>query len=115
MVGYQYFEGVDLMEIEGFSQSPIANTTYYASCEIANCKSTRVATHQVNVNSTSSSLTANISSGTSLFQSTQTLIASNKVSSPANVTYKAGNSITLNTGFEAQNGSIFLAQIQGCN
>ncbi len=98
-----------------FSQSPIANTTYYASCEIANCKSTRVATNQVNVNATSSSLTSNISNGTSQFQSTQTLIASNKVSSPANVTYKAGNSVTLNAGFEALIGSIFFAQIQGCN
>ena len=98
-----------------FSQSPITNTTYYASCEIANCKSTRVATNQVNVNATSSSLTSNISSGTSQFQSTQTLIASNKVSSPANVTYKAGNSVTLNAGFEALIGSVFFAQIQGCN
>ena len=107
--------GTELGSGTAFSQSPIANITYYASCEIGNCKSTRVATNQVNVNATSSSLTANISSGTSLFQTTQTIIANNKVSSPANVTYKAGNSITLNAGFESLIGSIFYAQIQGCN
>jgi hypothetical protein len=61
------------------------------------------------------SVTSNISSGTSIVQAAQTINASNKVISPAKVTYKAGNSFSLNTGFEAQTGSVFVAQIQGCN
>ncbi|WP_460470845.1 3-coathanger stack domain-containing protein [Emticicia fontis] len=41
--------------------------------------------------------------------------ADNKIISPANVTYNAGKSIVLNPGFESATGSVFKAQIQGCN
>lgn len=99
----------------GLSQTPSSSTTYYASCEDTNCKSIRVATNQVTVVPLINSVTTNISAGTSEIQATQTIDATNKIISPANVTYKAGNSISLNTGFEAQTGSVFLAQIQGCN
>jgi hypothetical protein len=99
----------------GFSQTPTANTTYYAACENSSCKSTRVATSQVTIVQTTAIITTDITSGTSILQAAQTITASNKIISPANVTYKAGNSISLNTGFEAQNGSVFFAQIQGCN
>ncbi len=107
--------GVALGTGTAFSQSPSSNTTYYTACENGNCKSNRVATNLVNVVQTTFPITSNIPNGTSILQATQTITANNKVFSPAIVTYKAGNSITLNTGFEAQNGSIFLAQIQGCN
>lgn len=99
----------------GFSQSPTTNTIYYVACENGNCKSSRVATNQVTILPIINSISANISTGTSVLQATQTIDATNKIISPANVTYKAGNSISLNTGFEAQAGSVFLAQIQGCN
>ena len=99
----------------GLSQTPSSTTTYYASCEDATCKSLRVATSQVTVVPVTNSVTAAITSGTSVIQATQTINATNKVISPSKVTYKAGNSISLNTGFEAQTGSVFLAQIQGCN
>jgi photosystem II stability/assembly factor-like uncharacterized protein len=61
------------------------------------------------------SLTANISSGTSTEQASLQINASNKIISPANVTYNAGKSILLNPGFESGAGSIFKAQIQGCS
>ncbi len=99
----------------GLSQTPASSTTYYASCEDANCKSTRVATSPMTVIPLTNTVTTNISTGTSVIQATQIINASNKIVSPANVTYKAGSSISLNTGFEAQNGSVFLALIQGCN
>jgi hypothetical protein len=99
----------------GLSQTPASSITYYASCEIVNCKSARVATNQVTVLPQTNSITSNISTGTSILQASQTINASNKIISPANVTYKAGNSISLNSGFEAQTGSVFVAQIQGCN
>ncbi|AFK04596.1 hypothetical protein Emtol_3468 [Emticicia oligotrophica DSM 17448] len=99
----------------GFSNSPASATTYYSSCENGSCKSTRIATSQVILAPTSSTLTSNFSSGTNAIQTIQTIIATNKIISPAKTTYKAGNSISLNNGFEAQNGSVFLAQIQGCS
>ncbi|MDZ7935267.1 MAG: hypothetical protein U5M51_09940 [Emticicia sp.] len=46
-------------------------------------------------------------------KATTTINASNKVTSPANVTYQAGNSILLTPGFES--GAVFKAEIQGCN
>ena len=60
-------------------------------------------------------LTTNITSGTNTFKALQTIVASNKVMSPAIVNYQAGNSISLNAGFEAQNGAVFSALIGGCN
>jgi hypothetical protein len=107
--------GTSLGTGTGLSQTPVSTTTYYASCEDANCKSLRVATSQVTVIPLTNSVTTNISIGTSVLQATQTIDATNKIISPANVTYKAGSVISLNTGFEAQTGSVFLAQIQGCN
>ena len=107
--------GASLGTGTGLSQTPASTITYYASCEIVNCKSARVATSQVTVLPQTNSVTSNISTGTSIVQAAQTINASNKVISPAKVTYKAGNSISLNTGFEAQTGSVFVAQIQGCN
>ncbi|GAB3505954.1 reprolysin-like metallopeptidase [Emticicia fontis] len=98
----------------GLSQSPTANTTYYATCESGNTKSSRVATSTVLVNAPAVNLTANISSGSTAFAATQTITASNKVISPAKVDYKAGNAIVLNTGFETQSGSTFKASIEGC-
>jgi hypothetical protein len=41
--------------------------------------------------------------------------ASNKVNSPAKVNYEAGNQILLQPGFEAKSGTVFNAEIKGCN
>ena len=42
------------------------------------------------------------------------IVATNKVTGTANVTYSAKN-IELNAGFKADNGSVFKAEIGGCN
>lgn len=61
------------------------------------------------------------SSGTVNYAASQTITASNKITGSANVTMKAGNSIELkpstvggSTTFEAANGTVFYAYIQGC-
>ena len=45
---------------------------------------------------------------------TGTILATNKISGTANVTYQA-KSINLNAGFRAENGTVFKAQVGGCN
>ncbi|RYU94081.1 Ig-like domain-containing protein [Emticicia agri] len=99
------------------SQSPATTTTYYVSCINGSCLSSRITTNMVVVTGSSLTLnlTTNISSGITAQIATQTIAATNKIISPANVTYKAGNAITLNAGFEAQSGSIFKAYIGGCS
>jgi hypothetical protein len=59
--------------------------------------------------------TNNYTNGTITKKAVSTVTANNQVSSPANVTYQAGNAIILNPGFEAQSSSVFKAQIMGCN
>lgn len=59
--------------------------------------------------------TDNINSNVGTKQAAQTISATNKILTSANVIYRAGNSIEFNAGFEAQSGSIFTAQIGGCN
>lgn len=43
------------------------------------------------------------------------LIATSKVNSPGKVNYQAGSSIQLNAGFEAKAGTVFKAEIKGCD
>lgn len=45
----------------------------------------------------------------------QTITATNLITGTANVSYKAGNSITLNPGFRAESGTVFNVQVNGCN
>jgi hypothetical protein len=59
--------------------------------------------------------TNDFSAGNQTKKAVNTISASNKVISPANITYQAGNAIMLNPGFEAQSSSVFKAQIMGCN
>ncbi|MER0442251.1 3-coathanger stack domain-containing protein [Emticicia sp. W12TSBA100-4] len=56
-----------------------------------------------------------ISGGVTTNQASQTITATNKVLSPGNTIYKAGNSILLNAGFQANSSSVFKAEIAGCN
>ena len=44
-----------------------------------------------------------------------TIVASNKISSPAQINYQAGNAIVFNSGFEVNAGAVFKAEIKGCN
>ncbi|MFN3489615.1 MAG: 3-coathanger stack domain-containing protein, partial [Emticicia sp.] len=73
-----------------------------------------------NLTSVSSSLillspTDDVSSGTSTKQASKTITATNKILSPANTIYKAGNSILLSAGFQVNSNSVFKAEIGGCN
>jgi hypothetical protein len=43
------------------------------------------------------------------------ITATNKILSSGQVVYQGGQSVQLNPGFTAQSGSIFTAQIGGCN
>ncbi|MCP9768786.1 hypothetical protein EGI22_12740 [Lacihabitans sp. LS3-19] len=47
--------------------------------------------------------------------STGVIIATNKITGTAIVTYKAGKSITLEPGFKADNGVVFMTEFGGCN
>ncbi|WP_435355836.1 3-coathanger stack domain-containing protein [Emticicia sp. SJ17W-69] len=77
-------------------------------------------TNSSNLVSTTASLNLNsptndISSGVSTKQASQIITATNKVFSPANVIYKAGNAILLSAGFQANANAVFKAEISGCN
>jgi hypothetical protein len=96
------------------SQSPNANTTYYAACENGNCKSNRIGTNLVSIIATNTTVNTNFNSGTTEIRAIQTITANNKVNAPAIASYKAGNFIILNAGFEVKKGSVFLAKIEGC-
>lgn len=63
----------------------------------------------------------NKTTGTTSFQASETISASNKITGNANVTMRAGKSVELKpsttgggTTFEAANGTVFQAFIQGC-
>ncbi|TAE35623.1 MAG: hypothetical protein EAZ70_12815 [Runella slithyformis] len=61
--------------------------------------------------------TDDISSGTVLKQgnaATGSITATNIVSGTANATYEA-KTVQLNPGFRADNGTVFKAQVGGCN
>ncbi|TAF30474.1 MAG: right-handed parallel beta-helix repeat-containing protein [Cytophagales bacterium] len=58
------------------------------------------------------------SSGTVIKQanaSTGKIIATNKITNTANVTYQAGKSIVLDPGFKVDAGTVFKVQLGGCN
>ena len=97
--------------------NPSVNTTYYVGCETANYVRNRVATKLVLVGTPSTvlNLTTNYTTGSTLQIATNTITATNKVISPAYAVYKAGKSISFGPGFEARSGSLFAAQIGGCN
>ena len=47
--------------------------------------------------------------------STGVIVATNKITGTAQVTYRAGKSVTLNPGFKADNGTVFKTEFGGCN
>jgi hypothetical protein len=95
--------------------NPTANTTYYVGCETPDYKRDRIATQLVLVGSPSTVLNLTTDYTTNSLQiANTTLTATNKIIDPARVTYKAGNSLTFNPGFEVKSGSNFMARIGGC-
>jgi len=63
---------------------------------------------------TTLAVSGNISSGTHVYKAVSTLNANNDVTG-GNVTYKAGTLVRLTTGFKVLPGSIFKADLTGCN
>lgn len=59
--------------------------------------------------------TDDYSDGTVVKQTNATIMAANKIYPMANVTYKAGASVTLTSGFQVATGASFNAQVGGCN
>jgi len=53
-------------------------------------------------------------SGTTTVYASNSITASNAINAGANVTYSAGASITIQPGFFADSGSVFLGKIAGC-
>jgi hypothetical protein len=98
-----------------FVHSPNTNTTYYVACANPCATSNRLSTSEVVVVNSAATLDLTSDFNTNATQiANTTLTATNKINNPAKVVYKAGNSVTLNQGFEATSGSTFLAQIGGC-
>ena len=107
--------------------NPATTTTYSARCAENHelCPSASVSV-VVNVTgpcpqtltlSSTNNPTDDASSGTILKQAnaaTGNIAATNKITGTANVTYQA-KSIQLNPGFRADGGTVFLAQVGGCN
>jgi len=56
-----------------------------------------------------------ISSGTHVYKASNTLNANNAIYNGANVTYQGGNLVRMTTGFHARPGSIYKANLNGCN
>lgn len=89
--------------------------TISATCTVANCVSNAstvvsgliISPLILNLVGPTDNLT-----GTNLKKAGQAINASNKITSPANVVYQAGNNILLTPGFET--GAVFRAEIQGC-
>jgi hypothetical protein len=95
--------------------SPTSATTYVAQCSTGG-----IATADVGVAATDVTVTKNISSGENKFKALNAIESSKKIGDPnfslsANVSFEAGNSITLQPGFVAEKNSIFRAEIKGCN
>ncbi|GAB3524740.1 hypothetical protein GCM10027442_53120 [Emticicia fontis] len=86
-----------------------SSTTYYVSCTIGNCVSSRSqVTATVNINLSFTNPTQ--ASGT--YRASQTITSSSNVANPTS--YYAGNAIILVPGFQAGSGEVFLASIQNC-
>lgn len=105
------------------SVSPTLNSTYWAYCATNGCSGASSNRIPISITNCLSLLnlispTDDISNGTIIKEAnstTGTIEATNKLTSTANVTYRAGKSITLNAGFKADNGVVFKTEFGGCN
>ena len=105
--------------------TPNATTTYTATCSINSCVSVASTGVMVTVNATGPcqnqlilvSTADDYTTGVQLKQAKNTngkITATNKITGTATTTYQA-KSIELNAGFKADAGTVFKAEIGGCN
>ncbi len=89
--------------------------TYTAICTSngANCLS--VASNSVIVTTPPAALTLSGSAPNDVKKATQTIASTQTIPTGSTVIYQAGSSISLLGTFQAQTGSIFKAEIKGCN
>lgn len=99
------------------------NTTYFANCTVNGCSSSSRTSAIVTVSTCFSSLPLNspvddISTGTVIKQASAmngTITAQNAITGVGTIVTYQAKSIFLNSGFKADTGTIFKAEIGGCN
>lgn len=108
--------------------TPTTTTSYWAYCNVSTstigCSSLGSTRVTVTVNTPCPTNLLLVSTaddyvtGTTTKQANATtgnIMATNKITGSANVTYQAGKSITLNPGFSVNSGTVFKTQFGGCN
>ncbi|MGR3811117.1 3-coathanger stack domain-containing protein [Jiulongibacter sp. NS-SX5] len=98
--------------------SPASTDSYTLACKTLHCLSNSTSPTQVVVSScfpNALNISGTVSSSESPYQSQQSLQSQQIISSPSgNIQYTAAQSVTLNPGFRADNGSVFRASISNC-
>lgn len=109
-------------QTQSVSVSPTVTTQYSASCKIGNCISNPVmvtvkvipdcATSYNLVSSADDFYGSNVNL---TYKASTVITAQNMILPDARIMYQAGQSITLQPGFQVELGTVFRAQIAGCN
>jgi len=96
--------------------APLSSNTYFVSDSLGCLKDTIQLVVSPMPCTTNYQISNQMVSGvTSNIKASAEILASNKVAINAKIKYDAGQEIQLLPGFNAENGSFFLAEIQGCN
>lgn len=102
--------------------TPTSTVTYTAKCvNTSGCESANSNEITISVNTCQTDLSLVSpphdygSTDTVELKVSQTIEAANKILDQANITYSAGQSVTLKPGFVAENGTLFTAKIGGCS
>jgi hypothetical protein len=106
IMSYCHTQSVGINFSLGFGPQPgnvIRNNVANASCLTICCLQDDI-------------VTVNVNSGNSDYrQAINSITASNTIASGANAVYHAGNEVLLTSDFDALNGSVFRAHIEGCS
>lgn len=100
----------------------LAQSKHAVSMQVKDDKNSRVLSNNIPANNAPCqsmiellSASDNFSNNTIVLKSSDIIKAKNKIFETAKVIYQAANKIELLPGFSAASGSVFTAQIQGCN
>ncbi len=96
-----------------------ANTTFTAVCQKLVCASSNSNSVSIVVSSCFSnalSLNGAVTTSESPYKSPETITSTQAIDAPlGKINYSSGKSILLNPGFNSANGTVFKAEINGCN
>jgi chitodextrinase len=100
--------------------SPTSLANYTVNCNVSGCSGGSNVTVFVIPNCTGGYVLNNVYNVFGLsndltFAVSNTIVATNQIGTQAKVNYYAGKAVTLSPGFVADSGTVFKAQIQGCN